>query len=166
MAAIDIVIDKEYCGPTILELAPILDEITEDPVKVRWENTKPELRAIKSRPDRRFLVCVADMHMMERAVAMLGQRIKIEDAAMRVGVIALAAAPQQQPHDWRNYLDQAKDLNPRHVILKAAADSVRAGENTLLTSLIDDLVFGGIDPRDMDIMFRLRSGRFKRNHGK
>jgi hypothetical protein len=167
MAAVDIIIDEDPGRPTIVELAPILDDITEDPIKVRWENSKPELLVLASHPNKRFLLCVLGMHEMERAVGLLGRKIKIDDAALRTGIKALASAPQQQLPDWRSYLDQAKSLTPRHVILKLAADSLRVGEATLLTTgLVDDLIFGGIDPRDMDVMFRIRSNRFKRNHGK
>jgi hypothetical protein len=166
MAVVDILFDAEYHGPTIIELASILDDITEDPVNVLWTNTKQELRELESHPGINFLLYVQDMHTMGRAVATLGQRIRIEGSALKAGGTALAAPPQQQLQGWRSYIDQVKDINPRHVILKIVADSIRAGKETPAADIINDLfINGGIDPKDADVMLRLKSPRFKRSHG-
>ena len=155
-----VAIAHDFRGPTILELAPVMESVT-GPSRVRWHGTRAEILALRAHPDREFVLCVEDFPARDRACAALGLPIAIEATVLERAKTLLV---DPKACDWRGFCDgQAKGRGaaPKYVLLKLAADSVRRGHSPALAEVMGPLVLGGVGAHDADVLLRLKSGRLK-----
>jgi hypothetical protein len=149
-----IVIDKDFEGPSLEELVPIIDEITEDPIKISWGNTHDEVALLHFYSNKRFTLYVDGFPAKDRAVAALGLAL---DPPQPVLDKAKDALNNVQKYDWRNFCDESKGgPAPKWLILKLAADSLRKGNRPALAEIISPVLLDGISIVDVDVLLRLR----------
>jgi hypothetical protein len=155
--SVEIVLDAEYGGPDIFELAPTIPEIADKTVKLRWANSKDEIHALAPF-DRSFVLCVRDSSVLDRAVATFGKRLKISPSVLERAKFVLT---DKKGYDWRNFAGELRETSPRHLLLKLAADAVRKGIQPSLAEIAGKVLSDGINPIDADILMRLRSPRMR-----
>ena len=83
-------VDSQFYGPTVTELLPVLDGISDNPVKVRWGGTKEEARLLETIEEKDFTVCVTNLAEMGSVAGMLG--CPVEKAVERLANTAWTAA--------------------------------------------------------------------------
>lgn len=154
---VEIILDKEYVGPDIFELAPAIPDITDKAIKVRWTNTKDEVRTLKSF-DRDFILYVADLPIFERATATFNKPIKISPGMMERAKIMLM---DSNTYDWRHFTEELRESSPRFLVLKLAADAIRKGLKPSLADIAAKMLVDGISPVDADVLVRLKSNRIR-----
>ena len=96
-------LDPEYRGPTIVELADVIENITDSPIRVRWGNTRDEAAALRRHPGRLFTLCVPDFPARDRACATLGLPLNPEPTVLERAKILLR---DPKAYDWRNFCDE------------------------------------------------------------
>jgi len=149
-----IVIDKDFEGPSLKELASIMDEITEDPIKVSWGNTHDEVALLKFYSNKNFMLYVDDFPAKDRAIAALGLSL---DPPKPLLEKAKDSLNNPQKYDWRGFCDDSKGgPAPKWLLLKLAADSLRKGFRPALAEIISPVLLGGISVVDVDVLLRLR----------
>jgi len=149
-----IVIDKDFEGPSLKELVSIMDEITEDPVKISWGNSHDEIALIRFYHTKNFMLYVDDFPAKDRAVAALGLSLDPPKAVLEKAKDTLN---NQQKYDWRNFCDESKGgPSPKWLVLKLAADSLRKGNRPALAEIISPILLGGISIVDVDVLLRLK----------
>lgn len=151
---VDIIIQKDFEGPTILELVSIMDEIAEDPIRIDWSNTRDEQHALRSYPKRQFILYVRDFPSRDRAVGVLGLPLKIEQPVLDRAKSVLCDV---QNYDWRAFCDENK-IGPstKNILLKLVAESLRKGNRPVLVDIIEPLFLGGISVVDVDVLLRIK----------
>ncbi len=150
---IEIVLDKEYAGPTIIELASVIPDITDKTVKLRWTNSKDEVYILRQF-DRDFVLIVPDFYTFDRAVATYGKRLY--DSAGEIER-AKKALTDRKEYDWRRFTDELHDISPRYLLLKLAADAIRKGIQPSLAEIVGKVFLESISPTDADVLIRLRA---------
>lgn len=149
-----IVIDKDFEGPSLKELVSIMDEITEDPVKINWGNTHDEVALLRFYSKKNFTLYVTDFPAKDRAVAALGLSL---DPPKPVLDKAKDVLNDAKKYDWRNFCDDSKSgPAPKWLVLKLAADSLRKGNRPALADIITPVLLGGISIHDVDVLLRLK----------
>jgi hypothetical protein len=150
---IEIVIDKEYAGPMILELASVIPDITDKAVKLRWTNSKDEIYIFK-KFDRDFILVVPDFYIFDRTVATFGKRLHVS-----AGVIERAkkVLTDKKEYDWRHFTEELHDISPRYLLLKLVADAIRRGVQPSLAEIVGKVFLEGISYTDVDVLIRLRA---------
>ena len=155
----EVAIVRDFRGPTILELAPVMESVTASPVRVRWRGGKDEVGALAAFPGREFVLCVEDFPARDRACAALGLPLAIEASVLERGRIMLV---DPKACDWRGFCGEqakARGTAPKYILLKLAADSVRRGHSPPLAEVMEPLFLGGVGAHDADVLLRLKSGR-------
>jgi len=149
-----IVIDEDFEGPSLKELVSIMDEITEDPVKISWGNTHDEIALLRFYSTKRFTLYVDGFPAQDRAIAALGLSL---DPPKPVLDKAKDSLNNQAKYDWRNFCDESKGgPSPKWLVLKLAADSLRKGNRPALAEIISPILLGGISIVDVDVLLRLK----------
>jgi hypothetical protein len=153
MPDVEIVVNKDFEGPSILELTDIIPEV-EEAVRVDWSNSRDEIATILRFPGKKFVLYVRDSAMRDRTVSSLGLFLKIDETLAAKAWDALA---KPKEYDWRNFCKHGWDgPNPRNILLKLAADSLRRGNRPAVADLIEPLFLGGIGIVDVDVLLRLK----------
>jgi len=152
MPDVEIVVNKDFEGPSILELTDIIPGI-EDAIKVDWSNSPDEIAAILHFPSSKFILYVRDFTVRDHTVSSLGLFIKEEPIAARAW--SVLAVPKE--YDWRNFCKQ-NEHGPStcNILLKLAADSLRKGNRPAVADLIEPLFLGGVSVIDIDVLLRLK----------
>ena len=153
----EIKIDKDYEGPSILELETIIGNFTDDsPIKVSWGNTRDEVSALRRFSDRRFVLYVSGFPARDRATATLGLPLVLESTVMERAKLLLI---DLRAYDWRTFCRESeKDgVSSKHILLKLVADSLRKGNRPALAEIMEPLLLAGIDVNDVDVLLRLKS---------
>jgi len=154
---IEIVLDKEYAGPSILELISVIPDITDKTVKLRWTNSKDEVYALKQF-DRNFALIVPDAYTFDRTVATFGKRLKISAGIVERAKFVLT---DKKGYDWRHFVEELHDISPRYLLLKLAADAIRKGIQPSLVEIVEKVFLESISPTDADVLVRLRAPRMR-----
>lgn len=153
MRDVEIVINKDFEGPDILEMAENIPGIDEA-ISVYWSNSRDEISALLRFPNKKFILHVRDVSVRDRTVAHLGLFLKLEEPVVKKAWNALAI-PQE--YDWRNFCkSNVHGPSTRNILLKLAADSLRKGNRPVIADLIEPLFIGGISIEDIDVLLRLR----------
>jgi hypothetical protein len=154
----EIQIDEDWSGPSILELSSIMEEIEDDrPVKVSWSNTRNEIAALRKFPNRKFILVVDNFPAKDRVTAVLGLPLSPPQGALDRAKDSLV---ELKTYDWRNFCDSGgKNPNPKYLLLKLVADSLRKGNVPALAEIMSPLLLDGIDVVDVDVLLRLKSRR-------
>lgn len=157
MSNVDIIVMRDFEGPSIIELLSIMDDITEDPIKIGWGNSRDEQAALRKYPDRKFVLHVNDFPARDRAVSVLGLPLKLEQPVVERAKTVLT---DMKAYDWRNFCEDNKSgPSTKNILLKLVADSLRKGNRSPLAEIISPLFLGGINVVDVDVLLRLKSRR-------
>jgi hypothetical protein len=154
---VEIIVDKEYSGPGILELAATIPEIADKTVKLRWANSKDEIHAL-ARFSRNFTLVVPDVLLLDRTIATFGKRLKVSAAVLERAKFVLA---DKKGYDWRSFIGELRETSPRYLVLKLAADAVRKGVQPSLAEIAGKILSDGVAAADADVLLRLRSPRMR-----
>ena len=152
-------VDSQFCGPTVTELAPVLDGILDNPIKVRWGGTKEEARLLETLEGKDFTVCVASLAEMGSVAGMLGCSLEVGEEAAKAGMAAIAS---RKGYNWKKFAGNVGPSAARSIVIKMAADAVRSGNRPYLATVASDLIFGKASPVDADVLFRLQAAERRR----
>jgi hypothetical protein len=150
---VNIILDKDYIGPTIMELEPALDRIEADVVDLRWGNTKDEIRILRQHP-RKFMLRIADPTVWDRTIATFGKRLRIASPLLERAKLVLS---DLAAYDWRKFITQIPGTNPRYLLLQLAANAVRLGKQPQLAHIVASTFVKGVGAQDADVLLRLKS---------
>jgi hypothetical protein len=154
MSNIEIIVQKDCEFPSILELASVMDAVTEDPVRVEWGNTRDEQHTLRSFPTRNFVLYVKDFPARDRVTSVLGLPLKLEQPVVERAKIVLVNAAT---YDWRSFChENDKGPSTKNILLKLVADSLRKGNRPALAEIMEPLFLGSIRLEDVDVLFRLK----------
>jgi hypothetical protein len=155
---LELILDKEYQGPDIHQLAGSIPQITDAAINVRWGGTRDELRALRQFPGRRFKLYIAEPHVMDRALAIFGKPLGISQGIRERAKLVLCDA---KAYDWRNFIKQTPGTSPKYALLQLAADAVRRGSKPVLAGVLGSLLLNGAAAEDADVLLRLKSTRMR-----
>jgi hypothetical protein len=156
MPNVEIKINKDYEGPSILEMTDIIDGCDE-PVRLDWSNTRDEIATLLRFPKSRFILYVKDFSMRDRTASTLGLPLNIEEPVVEKAKISLI---QPKEYDWRNFCKQNADgPSTRNILLKLTADALRRGIKPALADIVGHLFHDGVSIVDVDVLLRLKSRR-------
>jgi hypothetical protein len=157
MLHVEIRIDEDSVFPSILELKDSIDEIKEDPIDISWSNSRNEVFALRSFPDRHFILHVDDFPAKDKATATLGLPLSPPQPALERAKNFLV---EQKTYDWRNFCEDNKGgPAPKYLLLKLVADQLRKGNQPVLADIIEPLFLDGIRQEDVDVLLRLKALR-------
>jgi hypothetical protein len=155
---IDVVLDKEYQGPSIIELLPAIDRIDAETIDLRWGNTKDEIRILQQHHDRKFLLHITDSVVWDHTIATFGKRLQIPSILLERAKLMLVDI---KTYDWRKFIEQIPGTNPRYLLLQLAADAIRKGIQPKLAQIVASTFVDGISAHDADILLRLKSSHIR-----
>jgi len=156
MSDVEVLVNKDFEGPDILEMAENIPDIDEA-ITVCWSNTRDEISTLLRFPNKKFILYVRDFRMRDRTVENLGLFLKLEEPVMKKAWESLA---MPKDYDWRKFCEANEHgVSTRNVLLKLAADSLRKGNRPIIADLIEPLFVGGISIVDVDVLMRLKGKR-------
>ena len=157
---ITVEVNPDFHGPTIVELAPVLDVLCPtDDIKVRWGGMKEEIRLLQKYESRKFVVCVASLNEMSIVSGLFGTPLMMTEAMVNQGRDSLA---NRKMYNWRKFTEEAGPSIARSLIVKIATDAVRQGLRPRLASVAADVLLGKANPSDADVLMRLRTAASRR----
>jgi len=157
----EIKIERDYEGPSIVEIESIIDNITEEPIKVAWGNTRDEINALHRFPKRQFLLHVQDFPARDRTTSVLGLPLRLESTVVERSKLLLT---DLKAADWRTFCKEQESqhgVSTKYALLKLVADALRKGKTPALAEIVGHLFLSGIDIKDVDILLRLKSGAIR-----
>ena len=156
MPNVEIIVNKDYEGPSILEMTDIIDGCDE-PIKLDWSNTRDEITTLLRFPKGKFVLYVKDFSMRDRTASTLGLFLKLEEPLIERAKTALI---QPKEYDWRNFCKANSDgPSTRNILLKLTADALRRGIKPALADIVGHLFHDGVSIVDVDVLLRLKSRR-------
>src|SRR5258708_21796836 len=149
MPDVEIIVNKDYEGPSILELTDIISEIDEA-IKVDWSNSRDEISTILRFPGKKFVLYVKDFSARDRTASTLGLFLKLEEPVVERAKTLLI---QPKEYDWRNFCRQNEHgPSTRNILLKLTADALRKGIRPVLADIVSSLFHDGISIVDVDVL--------------
>ena len=150
---IEVAVDPRFYGPSILELEPILDDIQEKVIKVKWLNSRQEQFVLDRHKHLSFLLYVVDLSTMDKVSAQFGIPCKMD-----ANLVASArdALLNIQLYDWRQFSGSQGAGMSRSLVTRVAADAIRLGKKPKLAYVAKNLLLDSISPSDADVLVRLR----------
>src|SRR5208337_1877973 len=148
MLEIEIVVNKDFEGPDILEVVENIPDIDEA-ISVGWSNSRDEIATLLRFPDKKFVLYVRDFPMRDRTVSTLGLFLKPEEPVVEKAKTALI---QPKEYDWRNFCKQ-NEFGPstRNILLKLTADALRKGLRPALADILPSVFHDGVSVLDVDV---------------
>lgn len=145
-------IEDKYTGVTILEMEPLLD-LSNEPIEVRWENTKPEMRLLRKCAGRDVTLVVPTLVAMERAASLLGLKYVVERNLVINGIDSL----NEPTGHWREFSNQNGPYLARGAVMQAFANQLRrGGDFAPLRKVLVESVLDHTSPVDVDAFLGLR----------
>ena len=145
-------VDKEFFGPSLTELEPILNELP-DPVEVRWSGSRLDFLAFE-RTTRDIVMVVPDVEQAERTTWLLGGRLELPEEDLKAARKALTSTKDQT---WRSRVEDLGFSRGALLLTKVTADAIRAGKTPKAsTSIAIDCLLQKVHPADADVLLRLR----------
>jgi hypothetical protein len=155
MPDVEIIVNKDYEGPSIIEMAENIAGIDEA-VRVDWSNSRDEIATLLRFPDKKFVLYVRDFSARDRTVSALGLPLRLEEAVVERAKTVLIRPAE---YDWRNFVKQnSEGPSTRNILIKLAADALRRGNRPVLADIMEPLLFGGISVVDVDVLLRAKGG--------
>ena len=146
--------DKEFAGPTLPELLPILEDIP-DPVEARWSGSRQDFLAFEKCTARTLILVAPDNAVAERALWLLGGALELSKDDLEAAKQALVSRKEQT---WRLRVDNLGHTRGTLLLTKVIGESLRGGKTPkAAASITSDCLFRRIDPADADVLMRLRT---------
>ena len=146
-----------YPGATILEMASLLP-LSNEPIEMKWGNTKSEIRLLRDYPDRDVTLVVPDLAAMERTAVALGLPIQ----SVRGEANRAAAEVNSKAGTWREYAARMGPTVSRGMILRATAQYARIGRDVRsVRHVLIESVLNHTAPIDPDVLISLRNAGAK-----
>jgi hypothetical protein len=150
---IELAIDPDYDGPTIMGLAASLEKMEQGNVHIRWDNTRREIRLIRAFPNRTFVLHVKGDVDAKRAMMLLGLPLKLDSTMLERAKLVLG---HQKSYDWHKYAESVGPVIAKSLVIKMAANLVRSGNpNPFLIEAVKNVVLKDVAPIDTDLLLRL-----------
>lgn len=154
MPDVEIVINKDYEGPSILEVIENIPEIDEA-IGVDWSNSRDEISTLLRFPGKKFVLYVRDFLMRDRTVSALGLPLKLEEPVVERAKTVLI---KPREYDWRNFVRQNEGgPSTRNILIKLAADALRKGFRPALADVVSSILHDGVSLTDVDVLIRLKN---------
>lgn len=153
---VQIKLDEEYTGPTILEIRQSIPNIEDNIINVLWNNSKDEIKTI-NQFDRDFMLFVPDVKTMEKTIATFGKKIRVP---LTISEKAKSVLTDPKNYDWRKFTDDQK-YHPKYILMQLAANAIRKGISPPLADIVSSIFIDGVSPVDADVLLRLKSGRIR-----
>ena len=146
-------IEPDFKGPTLPEMASLLDDVTEAPIEVRWENSRLDIEAIhKLNPRFHVVLVVADMPTMSRSASALGIPMVIGEDLLTT----VRGSLNQSEGNWRQISASISSQVSRDAVLRIAGNSVRKGLNpVLLRRVAMDFALNKANSTDAEVLLGL-----------
>lgn len=153
---LELKINHDFHGPSIVELEPVLGDIQDDMVEVLWSHTPREIAVLRGHPEKSFTLFVRDIQMMERAAEQLGLPVKFDLNTLETGKLALISRIQK----WDEFSKGVGASVSRGILLKLVSRSIeRGGHLPEFAVLMNDILFEGVSPLEADVHLRLHKLR-------
>lgn len=147
-------VDKDFAGPTLCELEPVLDEL-QDPVEVRWAGSRLDFLAYERNASRTLVLVTVDDAVAERALWVLGGALTLPTDVLEASKAALVNKKDQT---WRL---RVEDLGPTRgtlLLTTVVGESLRSGKvPRAAASVAIDCLLNHVHPADADVLLRLRA---------
>jgi len=156
MPNVEIIVNKDFEGPDILEVVENIPDIDEA-ISVEWSNSRNEISTLLRFPSKKFILYVRDIQTRADTASTLGLFLKLDD-----GVVERAKMLLNDPkeYDWRNFCKQnGYGSSTRNILLKLAANALHKGMRPALADIVSSLFHEDISIIDVDVLLRLKSGR-------
>jgi hypothetical protein len=153
---LELKIHNEFHGPTLLQLEPVLSEITAEKIDVLWKNTKAEIAVLEQHPEKTFVLYVPDFVSMERAAEQLGLPVKFDINTLGTAKLALLSRVQT----WDEFTKSVGSAVSRGILIKLVSKAIKQGikvNDTL--AMTNDILFEGVPVTDADIFIRIHKLR-------
>ena len=147
---VEIQINPDFKGPTILELEPILGDIQGTP-QVRWQGTRAEFLTLEQHP-RKFILHVPDITAMEKTATMLGNEYTFDSAILQQAFQALTG----RQASWRSFCEGVGPAVTRSLLIRISARAIRKGQGQIHAKIASESLIEGVNPIDADILLRIR----------
>ena len=152
-------IDPEFHGPTLCELAPILDQLPkDDPLEVRWEGYPLDFVWLERAKQHQFVLVVPDRDTQEKTLWKLDLALKIDPDELSQVQKALFNLANQ--HEWRKRIaDQGVVARGTMLLCRAVADILRQGKRMRPgnAAVARECLLERQHPADADVLVRLRN---------
>lgn len=146
-------IEAQFPGVTLTEMEPLLT-LSNEPIEVRWENTKAERRILRTLKDREVTLVVANAAAMERAASILGLRMLVERKFAANGLEAL----NMPGGNWREFTTKNGASLSRGVLVASVAAGLRRGNDSkALRGVVIESLLDHTAPIDADVLVALRN---------
>jgi hypothetical protein len=145
--------DPSFTGPTLVELEPILDDLT-GKVQARWMGSKTEQVILTRHPSLDFILWVPDTPALERASNLLGVGVTLDSSTIMTAQQSLIS---KKAYNWRPLVNDFGVPAANLCLLRITSDAVRRGKRPNLVKVMTECVLDGVSTIDADVLLRLRS---------
>ena len=147
-------VDPGFTGPTLCDLAPILEDLP-DPVEVRWTGSKQDYLVFESWAHRELVLITPDVETSEKTLWALGGKLPISPEDLQAAKTALTSTKDQT---WRTRVEGLGVARATLLLTTVVGDSIRAGRRPAASaSIAIDCLLSRVNPADADVLLRLRT---------
>jgi hypothetical protein len=149
---LDLIISSEYRDSLHKYPDEQLEAMTM-PVEIPWE---PDILAkLDAHPGVKFVVFVPNIRAMATAAERLSQTLKFDITTLETGRLSLSGKGDKK---WQDFVRSLGSIAARGLLLRLATRAIERGNYISSFALIvDDVLFEGVRPQDVDIMARAQN---------
>jgi hypothetical protein len=145
-------IETDFAGPTMTELAGLIDTASEGQIEVRWTGTKQDTRLLRTYKHLPITLVVPDLVAMERAAAYLGLSLLLDNNLLDK---AAGSLTDRHATDWGAFTRGVTPPVALGIITHLSAVSLRRGVKPNICRVVSDCLFEGVSPVDADVLLSL-----------
>lgn len=147
-------VDKEFAGPTLQDLEPILDDLS-DPVEVRWTGSRVDFLTLERHSARSLILVTPDDVQRERTIWILGGTLDMSPDDLEAAKLALT---NKRDQTWRLRVSDMGTTRGTLLLTKVVGDAIRNGKRPPASvSVALDCLHRQVNPADADVLLRLRT---------
>jgi hypothetical protein len=154
---LEITINPDFQGPTLVELEPVLDDVL-GRIEVRWENSKAEIALLEEYTEHSYSLYVKDIKTLESASSTLGVPFQATPELIESAKLALSS--RKSAHNWESITKEYGTNVTRSLLASLVSESIRKGKNAaLIAPVAREILLDGVAPVDASILIRVRGMR-------
>jgi hypothetical protein len=154
---LEITINPDFQGPTLVELEPVLDDVL-GRIEVRWENSKAELALLEEYTEHSYMLYVKDVAVLAQASSTLG--IPFQAPPTLIESAKLALSSRKSAHQWESINKDYGTNVTRSLLASLVSESIRKGKNAALVAPVArEVLLDQVSPVDATILIRIRALR-------
>lgn len=155
---VDIQIDPEFNGPTLLELEPVLFDI-EGVVMIPWSNSRKELATLERfrESELAFTLVVRDYDTHMKTAVAVGLYTVVDEDTLRA---TRESITKKSATNWRQLVDTMGPVKTNTVLASITGSAIRSGKKPkALVSVLSCCLHQGVHPQDVDVLLRSKKLR-------